>query len=151
MSRRTRNSIFLIIVVIMAGIWLMGNYKPAVVRIATSITSGNSNAVSGRADRALISIYTDIHHMSHHVVIADEKWGFRDLTLENIEKAMGEIEGIEGHDETKKELLSILRRWESGDFSRAHHDHNYVWRKLGGTVGKATGVNTKNLPEWANR
>lgn len=148
MSNRNRLYVFLIALIFLSGIWIVNNYKPAIERITTSIAE-NSSGTSGREDNDLVSIYTDIHHMSHNVVIADEKWGYRDLTLENIDKLYNELDGIEGQDSIKEELYEILERWRNGDFSRAHHDHNYVWRRLGGTVGKATGVNTRNLPDWA--
>lgn len=148
MSNRNRLYVFLIALIFLSGIWIVNNYKPAIERITTSIAE-NSSGTSGREDKDLVSIYTDIHHMSHNVVIADEKWGYRDLTLENIDKLYNELDGIEGQDAIKEELYEILERWKNGDFSRAHHDHNYVWRRLGGTVGKATGVNTRNLPDWA--
>lgn len=148
MSNRNRLYVFLIALIFLSGIWIVNNYKPAIERITTSIAE-NSSGTSGREDNDLVSIYTDIHHMSHNVVIADEKWGYRDLTLENIDKLYNELDGIEGQDSIKEELYEILERWRNGDFSRAHHDHNYVWRRLGGTVGKATGVDTRNLPDWA--
>ena len=148
MSNRNRLYVFLIALIFLSGIWIVNNYKPAIERITTSIAE-NSSGTSGREDKDLVSIYTDIHHMSHNVVIADEKWGYRDLTLENIDKLYNELDGIEGQDTIKEELYEILERWRNGDFSRAHHDYNYVWRRLGGTVGKATGVNTRNLPDWA--
>ena len=34
-------------------------------------------------------------------------------------------------------MLEVLTRWENNDFSQAVEEHNYFWRKLGGTVGKA--------------
>ena len=148
MSNRNRLYVFLIALILLSGIWIVNNYKPAIERITASIAESGSE-ISGREDKDLVSIYSDIHHMSHNVVIADEKWGYRDLTLENIDKLNTELDGIEGQDAIKEDLYEILERWENGDFSRAHHDHNYVWRKLGGTVGKATGVNTRNLPDWA--
>jgi len=37
----------------------------------------------------------------------------------------------------KDVLLGILYRWKSNDFSQGVFDHNYVWNKLGGTLGKA--------------
>lgn len=148
MSNKNRLFVFVIALALLSGIWIVNNHKPAIMRITTSIANNGSD-ISGRQDKDLVSIYTDIHHMSHHVVIADEKWGFRDLTLENIDKLRKELDGIAGHDAVKEDLYDILERWKNGDFTRAHHDHNYVWRKLGGTVGKATGVNTRNLPDWA--
>lgn len=116
------------------------------------LKSGLKNAVSVEKNDAedddLIGIYIDIHHMSHNVIRADEKWGFKNLTLENIRNLIEKAEEISGTVDTA-EVLEILYRWEKGDFSRADKDHNYVWSKLGGTVGIATGVNEFAFPEWA--
>ena len=116
------------------------------------LKSGLKNAVSVEKNDAedddLIGIYIDIHHMSHNVIRAEEKWGFKNLTLENIRNLIEKAEEISGTVDTA-EVLEILYRWEKGDFSRADKDHNYVWSKLGGTVGIATGVNEFAFPEWA--
>ena len=116
------------------------------------LKSGLKNAVSVEKNDAedddLIGIYIDIHHMSHNVIRADEKWGFKNLTLENIRNLIEKAEEVSGTADTD-EVLDILYRWEKGDFSRADKDHNYVWSKLGGTVGIATGVNEFAVPEWA--
>ena len=149
MSKRTIGSIVLNVVIFIIGFWLIQSYKPVVRRITTSVFSSGSDHVSQGEDRDLLSLYTDIHHMSHNVVIAEDKWGYKDLTLENIDQLLIKVEEFNGRDEIKEELFDILQRWKNGDFSRAHHDHNYVWIKLGGTVGKATGVNTMTLPDWA--
>ncbi|NCC78633.1 MAG: hypothetical protein EOM07_03430 [Clostridia bacterium] len=111
MSNRNKLFVILIVLIFLSGIWLVNNYKPAIKRITTSIADSSSE-ISGREDRDLISIYTDIHHMSHHIVVADEKWGYRDLTLENIEKLYTELDGIEGQDAIKEDLHEILERWE---------------------------------------
>jgi len=42
--------------------------------------------------------------------------------------------------EDKNKLIEILNRWKNNDFSMAVEDHNYIWAKLGGKDGKATGV-----------
>ncbi|MFH5837237.1 DUF6241 domain-containing protein [Proteiniclasticum sp. C24MP] len=149
MSKRIRGSIVLIVVIFIIGFWLIQSYKPVVRRITTSVFRSGSDHVSQGEDRDLLSLYTDIHHMSHNVVIAEDKWGYKDLTLENIDQLLIKVEEFNGRDEIKEEVFDILQRWKNGDFSRAHNNHSYVWIKLGGTVGKATGVNTMTLPDWA--
>ena len=48
-------------------------------------------------------------------------------------------EGIENKSEYKR----ILNKWSQGDFSTADEDHNKVWNMLGGTVGRTTGISSK--------
>ena len=38
-------------------------------------------------------------------------------------------------------LYKELLKWDDLDFSNAVEVHNYVWEKLGGTVGKAIAIN----------
>lgn len=117
-------------------------------KLKSNLKSAVSIERSDAVDNNLIRIYIDIHHMSHRVVIADEKWGEKDLSLENIQALIRAANEISETVDTT-EVLEILLRWEKGDFSRADKDHNFVWSKLGGTVGIATGVNEQAVPEWA--
>lgn len=150
MSKKTIISSILIIGALILAFVLLQNYKPTIDRIKSAITVSDSLNTRSDDEEDMITVYTDIHHMSHNVVIAEDKWGYKDLTLENIEKLIDKVTMIEDHEKVKKEVIAILTRWQNGDFSRVHFDHNYVWGKLGGTVGRAKGVNTQNLPDWAN-
>ncbi|MDQ0162095.1 DUF6241 domain-containing protein [Aeribacillus alveayuensis] len=86
-----------------------------------------------------------IHGMSHQKVKADEKWIHYFITEERIQFL---IDVVKNGDYKHKELyLDILSRWKNGDFSQADQDHNEIWRLQGGTVGKATGVLTKEEEE----
>ncbi|WP_044747076.1 DUF6241 domain-containing protein [Bacillus alveayuensis] len=86
-----------------------------------------------------------IHGMSHQKVKADEKWIHYFITEERIQFL---IDVVENGDYKHKDLyLDILSRWKDGDFSQADQDHNEIWRLQGGTVGKATGVLTKEEEE----
>ncbi len=119
----------------------------------TSSLKSNLKAVvsvnrTDHKENDLMKIYIDIHQMSHHVIIADDKWGFKELTLENIQGLIEQAEVISSTSDTSA-VLEILHRWEKGDFTEADRDHNFVWSKLGGTVGIATGVNMNAIPEWA--
>ncbi len=149
MSKRAIISSILILVVLILGFRFANIYKPAINRITSMVTGDVSSSSPRELNSDMVLILNDIHHMSHNIVIADEKWGYKDLTLENIERTIEKVNAIEYNAEVKDKLLTILMNWQSGDFSRAHYDHNYVWQRLGGTVGKARGVSTKNFPDWA--
>ncbi len=82
-------------------------------------------------------LYYEIHLRANSIIVAedDEIWeempidrGFIDYT----------IELVKDKDET---LYNMLLPWKKLDFSNAVEVHNYVWERLGGTVGKATGLN----------
>lgn len=86
-----------------------------------------------------------IHGMSHQKVKADEKWVHYTMTEERIQFLLEVVQN--GDYEHKQLYLDILTRWSKGDFSQADKDHNAVWRLQGGSVGKATGVLTKEEEE----
>jgi len=82
-----------------------------------------------------------IHGMSHQKVKAEEKWVHYTITEERIQFLLEVVQN--GDYEYKDVYLDILTRWSKGDFSQADKDHNVVWQLLGGSVGKATGILTK--------
>ncbi|MFD3155918.1 DUF6241 domain-containing protein [Haloimpatiens sp. FM7330] len=79
-----------------------------------------------------------MHKMANTKVIADKKWGFVKITKERIKNLKTIVS--ESNYKEKEKLLEILNKWEEGNFSEADKDHNFLWDKLGGTVGKAKGV-----------
>lgn len=89
--------------------------------------------------RPVKDVFSDIHRMSHHVVIADEKWGYMALSERNINKLIIEVLASDYDPTLRRDLLAILGRWKAGNFDRAHDDHNYVWEMLGGSIGEAKG------------
>lgn len=103
--------------------------------------------------RSLAEIKKDMHHMTHEVIIADQKWGRKPLTEENINMLILELELLEPEEvrdqSIKNKLIEILYKWKDGDLSTADEDHNYIWKLQGGTIGKATGVNHSAIPTWA--
>lgn len=80
-----------------------------------------------------------IHGMSHQKVKADRKWGFYEIVPERIEWL---LDGLDEADnlQNEKEYREILKKWNDGDFSEAHIDHNVIWKMQNGTVGRATGL-----------
>ncbi|MBO1004757.1 DUF6241 domain-containing protein [Pseudogracilibacillus auburnensis] len=79
-----------------------------------------------------------IHEMSHQKVIADQKWGFYEITTERIDWLLDGLEQAELTD--RKIYRDILQRWKEGNFTKVDQDHNAVWALKNGTVGKATGI-----------
>jgi len=85
-------------------------------------------------------VYDIIHRMANTKIIAENNkiWGELPMEPEEIQNLKVIVEKVNYED--REQLLDILNRWETGDFSQADKDHNYVWEKLGGTIGKAVGI-----------
>lgn len=85
-------------------------------------------------------VYDIMHRMANTKIIAENNkiWGELSMEKEEIQNLKSIVEKIDYEDREK--LLDILNRWEKGDFSQADKDHNYVWEKLGGTIGRAVGI-----------
>ncbi|MFD3447176.1 DUF6241 domain-containing protein [Microbacteriaceae bacterium 4G12] len=81
-------------------------------------------------------IIDSMHKMLHQKVLAPEKKDFIAMSPENIKKL---IRILEESDKltNRDEYLNILGKWEKGDFSQAVEEHNFVWQRAGGEVGKA--------------
>lgn len=110
-----------------------------------------TNSYDGAYDKTTINeIYTSIHGMSHNVIIADEKWGKKAMTEENINTAIIQVLAIKIPPQEQNDLLQILSAWKFGDFTKSDHAHNYIWIKQGGTVGLATGINHDFKADWIN-
>lgn len=86
-----------------------------------------------------------IHHMSHQKVVADVKWGFFEITDERIHWLLDAVE--QSNFPQKEQYEDLLNRWAKGDFSQIVEDHNFVWRLQDGTIGKATGILSKEEEE----
>lgn len=83
------------------------------------------------------NIYDIIHRMSNTKIIAEDNqiWGRISMDPEYIASLKSLIEKVDY--ENKDYMLEVLSRWENNDFSQAVEEHNYFWKKLGGTIGKA--------------
>ena len=69
--------------------------------------------------------------------------------FEGLSALSNEIQKADYDADVKTQLLATLSRWNAGDFSQADYEHDYVLKKMDGTYGWATGVNTSKLPSWA--
>ncbi|GMQ60461.1 hypothetical protein AN1V17_48610 [Vallitalea sediminicola] len=80
-------------------------------------------------------VWEEMHMMANTKIVADEIWGEIEITEERVDYLITEVLVSEYSD--RKKLLSILYNWKNKDFSCAVDEHNYLWEKLGGSVGKA--------------
>lgn len=78
--------------------------------------------------------------MSNTKIVAEDNqiWGMIEMNPEYIASLKSLIEKVDYTD--RDYMLEVLTRWENDDFSQAVDEHNYFWRKLGGTVGKAVSL-----------
>ncbi|PFJ17115.1 hypothetical protein COD67_16795 [Bacillus cereus] len=82
-------------------------------------------------------VISTMHKMVHQKVKSSEKWGFVEMTKKEIYSVKKVIENSTGF-QYKTRLLSIINRWEKGDFSQTVEEHNFLWSLQGGDTGKAT-------------
>lgn len=95
-------------------------------------TSEKDNPVAVRAEK---EVYDDMHRMANTKIIADEVWGEDEINEERLNKVIMEV--MKSSFSDKEKLLTMLHNWKTGNFNNAVEEHNYLWEKLGGTVGKA--------------
>lgn len=94
-------------------------------------------------------LYDMVHHMTHNVVIADEKWGNVLITEHRVNTAL--LIALASTDVREsligESVLQHLTEWKKGNFSNSAELHNLIWAYKGGTVGRATGV-IPYTPSW---
>jgi hypothetical protein len=88
-------------------------------------------------------VYDLIHKMANTLTVAEDGKSSGEIPVnkETVMEAMVIVNTTDVINKDEKAiLLNCLNRWKNGDYSNAVEEHNYVWRKLGGTVGKAVRV-----------
>lgn len=87
-----------------------------------------------------ILIYDYMHKMANSKIIAEDNLisGQMEISSQRVYDLLSIITKSSFRD--KDILLDILNRWKKNDFSIVNEDHNFVWRMLGGTDGKAIGI-----------
>ena len=108
------------------------------------ITSQEDNRVKVRPEK---QTYDDIHRMANTKIIAEdgEVWGKDEINEDRLNKVILEV--MKSSYADKKYLLEILHRWKNKDFTKCVEEHNYVWDKLNGTIGKAKALKVIAVPE----
>lgn len=89
-------------------------------------------------DKDTRETFKEMHEMANTKIVAEDGliWGEIQPTEEEINSLIKKV--TNSNYEDKDKLLEILNRWKSGDFSKCVDDHNFLWKKLGGQVGKAS-------------
>ena len=87
------------------------------------------------------TIYDMIHRMANTIIIAEDGniWGKDEITQDNIDKVLYQLNGRDEY------LDAELKKWKELDFYNGVEVHNYVWTKLGGTIGKAKALDDQSI------
>ena len=81
-----------------------------------------------------------IHLMTNTLITSKHIWGTEKITIDNIEVALKYAYELD-----KPVIVEYLEEWKKGNFDNSVEFHNYVWNLLGGTVGRATGLNYREV------
>lgn len=96
----------------------------------------------GSGDWDQEKVLDTMHKMTHQKVVALEKWGAFEMAENRINELYTIVEKSGFY--KKDFILSILDKWKIGDFSTIDEDHNAIWTKQEGNVGKARGIMTED-------
>lgn len=106
-----------------------------------SSVDNNEEKVEVKKIDNLDKIYDEVHRMSNSLIIAEDNqiWGEDKITRKRIDEVLKFVEGID-------DFLAVeIKKWDKLDFNNAVEVHNYVWKKLGGNVGKAIDLNNEGI------
>jgi hypothetical protein len=85
-------------------------------------------------------VYESMHRGINTKIIAgdDKIWGEEEVTPKYCEEL---IRIIKSSDYADKETLTLfLNNWKKGNFENGVNEHNYLWGKLNGDIGKAVAL-----------
>lgn len=103
----------------------------------------NADIPPGISSEAMVIDF--MHKMTHQKVVAQDKYGFIKMSPGNIWAIKESLVAFGDEFASKETLLSIINRWEAGDFSQVDQDHNLLWELGNGRedkIGRATGIAT---------
>ncbi|NLP53067.1 DUF6241 domain-containing protein [Bacillus sp. RO1] len=120
---------------------VQGNPSSSTLSTSNNISVEQENPFNHKKKLNEVHVANYIHWMSHQKVKAESKWTHYKMTPERIDWLLEKVK--EADYKHEKVYVEILTKWQKGDFSTAHLDHNRVWSLLNGTIGKATGVMTE--------
>lgn len=85
-------------------------------------------------------IYIMIHEMANTLIVAEDGliYGQIPINDNSINKAMAVVSHSTTIDEDEKLVfMNILQDWREKNFSGGVRAHNYAWKRLNGTIGRA--------------
>lgn len=80
-----------------------------------------------------------LHNMTHQKVRSEEKWAFVQITEVNL---LALIEVLQENPALNQniDMIAIVTGWLNDDFGNIVAEHNLIWERKNGSVGKAYGI-----------
>ena len=99
----------------------------------------NENTTATPVD--LNECYQRVHYMANTIIVAEDGniWGESEISRDAGTQLINDLKDQDDY------LSSELEKWLELDFSNGVEVHNYVWSKLGGTIGKAKDLNQEKV------
>lgn len=99
----------------------------------------NENTTATPVD--LNECYQRVHYMANTIIVAEDGniWGESEMSRDAVTQLINDLKDQDDY------LSSELEKWLELDFSNGVEVHNYVWSKLGGTIGKAKDLNQEKV------
>ena len=95
----------------------------------------NENTTATPVD--LNECYQRVHYMANTII--GNIWGESEMSRDAVTQLINDLKDQDDY------LSSELEKWLELDFSNGVEVHNYVWSKLGGTIGKAKDLNQEKV------
>lgn len=111
-------------------------------KMVNSIKVGKS--VNVTSNLAIIDIIRDMHKMANSLIEADAIWGKAEMNRKNVDEMYVALH-LQSESDEKKILQEVIEKWDKADFSSIDADHNRIWNLLDGKIGRATGINNKEV------
>lgn len=80
-----------------------------------------------------------LHNMTHQKVRSEEKWGFVQITEVNL-LAVKQVLQENPSFNQNIDMLAIVTGWLNHNFGNVVVEHNLIWERKNGSVGKAYGI-----------
>lgn len=141
-----RKKNMIIFIIVLSIIVISGSFVLGFTQYSNIINSVDKEKITEEVpiDKRKIQekdILNKVHQMANTLIVAEDNqvWGQEEITKEKIDELISDLNnsGLK----YKGQVITILNRWKSGDFSQIISDHNYVWNLLDGSVGKAIKAN----------
>lgn len=135
-----KNSLITIGVITLASIVGIISYTKGLMIVNKNMNKIVEHVNKGKdttKDEHISHIFNTMHQIANSKIVAEDGlvWGEIQPTQAVVDGLIKDVNSTDYGD--KNYLLEILNRWKNGDFSKCVEEHNYLWNKLGGEVGKA--------------
>ncbi|MFT5875737.1 MAG: hypothetical protein ACI8WT_004733 [Clostridium sp.] len=130
------SGIALVIIIVGLASYNIAQHKLSEAKTPKMVQASQMDTIKGMSDEEAL-VYSTMHKMINTKIVAiDGKiWGEIEITTDKCDQLISEIAKSKFDD--RGTLTTFLTNWKNKNFSSAVKEHNYLWGKLGGTIGKA--------------